>query len=69
MNEPTIVRDAAGNILSSRNADGTGYDATYDAAGNKVTYRHTNGFGYDATYDRNGKMLTWVDFLPEPKSW
>ena len=61
MNEPVIVKDAAGNILSSRHTDGTGWDYIYDESGNMLTCRYTNGTGYDFIYDENGRILTCTD--------
>ena len=59
MNEPTIIKDAAGNILSFRNADETGWDKTYDESGNMLTFRRTDGWGHDYTYDENGNTLSF----------
>ena len=58
MTEPTIVRDAAGKILSYRYTDGTGWNKTYDDKGNTLACRHTDGTGYDCTYDESGNRVT-----------
>ena len=39
--------DAAGNVLSYRDTDGTGWDRTYDADGNTLSHRYTDGTGWD----------------------
>ena len=67
MSKPVIVRDTAGNILSYRRPDGTGWDSTYDKNGNELSFRHTDGTGYDFTYDKNGNTLTRTEVFPEVK--
>ena len=67
MSNPITIRDAAGNVLSARDADGFGWDSIFDKNNNELSVRFTDGAGWDCTYCDKGMRLTFIEVPAEAK--